>query len=69
MVLVALIAISAPTSEARRTAAVSVVKYGLPVPAANIITTSALDPFGKIPEVKFCAVKIYPGGIPEERIG
>jgi Uncharacterized anaerobic dehydrogenase len=37
--------------------------------AANIITTSALDPFGKIPEVKFCAVKIYPGGIPEERIG
>ena len=32
--------------------------------AANIITTSALDPYGKIPEVKFCAVKIYPGGMP-----
>tara|TARA_B100000700_G_scaffold287981_1_gene344086 strand:+ start:42 stop:2810 length:2769 start_codon:yes stop_codon:yes gene_type:complete len=37
--------------------------------AANLITNSALDPFGKIPEVKFCAVKLYPGGLPEKRIG
>ena len=26
--------------------------------SANILTTDALDPFGKIPEFKFCAVKI-----------
>src|SRR3569833_4348106 len=26
--------------------------------AANIITTPALDPFGKIPEFKFCAAKV-----------
>ena len=28
--------------------------------AANILTTDALDPFGKIPEFKFCAVRIEP---------
>ena len=26
--------------------------------AANILTNSALDPYGKIPEFKFCAAKI-----------
>jgi len=26
--------------------------------AANILTTDALDPFGKIPEFKFCAIKV-----------
>jgi formate dehydrogenase major subunit len=26
--------------------------------AANLLTNSALDPFGKIPEFKFCAVRI-----------
>jgi formate dehydrogenase major subunit len=26
--------------------------------AANVLTTDALDPYGKIPEFKFCAVKI-----------
>jgi formate dehydrogenase major subunit len=26
--------------------------------AANLLTNSALDPFGKIPEFKFCAVKV-----------
>jgi formate dehydrogenase major subunit len=26
--------------------------------AANILTNDALDPFGKIAEVKYCAVKI-----------
>ncbi len=26
--------------------------------AANVLTTDALDPFGKIPEFKFCAVKV-----------
>ena len=25
--------------------------------AANLLTNPALDPFGKIPELKFCAVK------------
>ena len=33
--------------------------------AANLITTSVLDPFGKIPEVKFCAVRMSAGGKPE----
>ena len=36
--------------------------------AANLITSSALDPFGKIPEVKFCAVRMS-AGKPEIRIG
>jgi formate dehydrogenase major subunit len=26
--------------------------------AANILTTDEVDPFGKIPEFKFCAVRI-----------
>ncbi|NQV27022.1 MAG: formate dehydrogenase subunit alpha, partial [Rhodopirellula sp.] len=26
--------------------------------AANILTTDALDPYGKIPEFKYCAVKV-----------
>ncbi|HKK15378.1 MAG TPA: hypothetical protein VJ981_01630, partial [Gammaproteobacteria bacterium] len=29
--------------------------------AANLITNEALDPFGKIPEFKFCAVRLRPG--------
>jgi formate dehydrogenase major subunit len=28
--------------------------------AANLLTNPKLDPFGKIPEYKFCAVKIEP---------
>jgi len=27
-----------------------------------LITNSALDPFGKIPEFKYCAVKLAKGG-------
>jgi formate dehydrogenase major subunit len=30
--------------------------------AANALTNPALDPFGKIPEFKFCAVKVTAGG-------
>ena len=30
--------------------------------AANLMTNGALDPFGKIPEFKYCAVAIRPGG-------
>jgi formate dehydrogenase major subunit len=30
--------------------------------AANILTNAALDPFGKIAEVKYCAVKVLKGG-------
>ena len=30
--------------------------------AANMLTNPALDPFGKIPEFKYCAVKIAAGG-------
>ena len=26
--------------------------------AANLLTNDALDPFGKIPEFKFCAAKV-----------
>lgn len=31
--------------------------------SANILTTDALDPYGKIPEFKFCAVKIEPASV------
>jgi formate dehydrogenase major subunit len=30
--------------------------------AANVLTNSALDPFGKIPEFKYCAVRVTAGG-------
>ncbi|MBX3651669.1 MAG: formate dehydrogenase subunit alpha [Burkholderiales bacterium] len=30
--------------------------------AANLLTNAALDPFGKIPEFKYCAVKVTKGG-------
>jgi formate dehydrogenase major subunit len=30
--------------------------------AANLLTNSALDPFGKIPEYKYCAVRVSKGG-------
>ncbi|HEX2649811.1 MAG TPA: molybdopterin dinucleotide binding domain-containing protein, partial [Burkholderiales bacterium] len=30
--------------------------------AANMLTNPALDPFGKIPEFKYCAVKVSRGG-------
>ena len=30
--------------------------------AANILTNPALDPFGKIPEIKFCAARVEPVG-------
>ncbi|MBL0150083.1 MAG: formate dehydrogenase subunit alpha [Ideonella sp.] len=30
--------------------------------AANLLTNAALDPFGKIPEFKYCAVRVQPGG-------
>lgn len=31
--------------------------------AANLMTNSALDPFGKFPEFKYCAVAIHRGGV------
>jgi formate dehydrogenase major subunit len=30
--------------------------------AANLLTNPALDPFGKIPEFKFCAVRLQVAG-------
>ena len=30
--------------------------------AANLLTNAALDPFGKIPEFKYCAIKVMRGG-------
>ncbi len=36
--------------------------------AANILTNEALDPDAKIPEFKFCAVRVFPGGQPGPRI-
>jgi formate dehydrogenase major subunit len=30
--------------------------------AANLLTNSVLDPFGKIPEFKYCAVRVSRGG-------
>jgi formate dehydrogenase major subunit len=32
--------------------------------AANLMTNSALDPVGKIPEFKYCAVALRSGGTP-----
>ena len=37
--------------------------------AANLLTNPALDPFGKIPEFKYCAVSVTAGGTPSERFG
>ena len=37
--------------------------------AANKLTNQALDPFGKIAEVKYCAVKIVKGGIVSANLG
>jgi formate dehydrogenase major subunit len=36
--------------------------------AANLLTNPVLDPFGKIPEFKYCAVKVTPGGPTPERL-
>ncbi len=32
--------------------------------AANLLTNAALDPVGKIPEFKYCAVSVVAGGVP-----
>jgi formate dehydrogenase major subunit len=37
--------------------------------AANLMTNAALDPFGKIPEFKYCAVAIRRGGEPAAKSG
>ena len=37
--------------------------------AANELTNSALDPFGKIPEFKYCAVAVSKGGTTRENAG
>ncbi|MDO8769328.1 MAG: molybdopterin-dependent oxidoreductase [Burkholderiaceae bacterium] len=37
--------------------------------AANMMTNAALDPFGKIPEFKYCAVAIRLGGTPRPAAG
>ena len=34
--------------------------------AANLLTNPALDPWGKIPEFKFCAVRVEPGEVAAE---
>ena len=36
--------------------------------SANLLTTDALDPFGKIPEFKFCAARVSPGGELAKRV-
>ena len=37
--------------------------------AANLLTNPALDPYGKIPEFKYCAVKLERGGRLHEGVG
>ena len=37
--------------------------------AVNLLTNDALDPYGKIPEYKFCAVKVERGEQPQDRGG
>jgi formate dehydrogenase major subunit len=36
--------------------------------AANMLTNPVLDPFGKIPEFKYCAVKVTAGGPVPKRL-
>ena len=36
--------------------------------AANLLTNPVLDPFGKIPEFKYCAVKVTAGGTVPDRL-
>ena len=36
--------------------------------AANMLTNPVLDPFGKIPEFKYCAVRLSKGGVPPEHL-
>ena len=35
--------------------------------AANMLTNPVLDPFGKIPEFKYCAVRVTKGGATPQR--
>jgi formate dehydrogenase major subunit len=37
--------------------------------AANLLTNAALDPFGKIPEFKYCAVAVSAGGVIAPTVG
>ena len=37
--------------------------------AANLLTNPVLDPFGKIPEFKYCAVRVTAGGAESATIG
>ncbi|MCB1999308.1 MAG: molybdopterin-dependent oxidoreductase, partial [Rhodoferax sp.] len=37
--------------------------------AANLLTNAALDPVGKIPEFKYCAVAVTAGGVPHAIVG
>ena len=37
--------------------------------AANLLTNAALDPYGKIPEFKYCAVRVTAGGAPKAVFG
>jgi formate dehydrogenase major subunit len=37
--------------------------------AANLLTNPVLDPFGKIPEFKYCAVRVAAAGSPAEALG
>ncbi len=37
--------------------------------AANLLTNPVLDPFGKIPEFKYCAVRVTAGGAAARRRG
>ncbi len=37
-----------------------VIPFHFPEAAGNVLTIDELDPYGKIPEFKFCAVRIEP---------
>ena len=37
--------------------------------AANLMTNAALDPVGKIPEFKYCAVAVCKGGVLAQSVG
>ena len=55
------ISLYARATTARRAGAVFI-PFAFYEAAANMLTNPALDPFGKIPEFKYCAVRVTKGG-------
>jgi len=51
-----------PTKASRAPHGAVFIPFAFYEAAANMLTNPKLDPFGKIPEFKYCAVKVTRGG-------